>query len=162
MGAATPVSTTAATPWKAQQSADGAALGSVWWLPTAGFKGDHYAVMPLRLAAACVLAGCPPGGTVLDPFAGTGTTGVAAKRLGRRTILIELNPLRTLSQVDNGMGSSAMFWRHGGLGSMWTFANDHIAPIMAIDAYNDASVPRQPPHDGRYTGCRVRSESMLS
>ena len=40
----------------------------------------------------CILAGCPVGGMVLDPFGGAGTTGLVAKQLGRRATLIELNP----------------------------------------------------------------------
>ena len=52
----------------------------------------HFAVMPAEVAAACVLAGCPEGGTVLDPFAGAGTTGLVADRLQRNAILIEVNP----------------------------------------------------------------------
>ena len=40
----------------------------------------------------CIAAGCPEGGTVLDPFAGAGTTGLAARRLGRNAVLVELNP----------------------------------------------------------------------
>jgi DNA modification methylase len=48
--------------------------------------------MPEILATRCILAGCPPGGLVLDPFAGAGTTGVAAVTQRRRFIGIELNP----------------------------------------------------------------------
>lgn len=44
------------------------------------------------LVRPCILAGCPVGGTVLDPFGGSGTTGQVALELGRRAILIELNP----------------------------------------------------------------------
>lgn len=65
---------------------------SVWRGNCAQFGGDHAAVMPDWLAERCILAGCPAGGVVLDPFAGAGTTALAARRLGRRSIGIELNP----------------------------------------------------------------------
>lgn len=64
----------------------------VWFIPTASFKGAHFAVMPERLVEPCVLAGCPEGGVVLDPFFGSGTVGVVAKRNNRSWIGIELNP----------------------------------------------------------------------
>ena len=63
----------------------------VWTVSTAGFKGAHFAVFPEKLVEPCILAGCPEGGTVLDPFAGSGTTGVAAKRLRRNFWGIEIN-----------------------------------------------------------------------
>lgn len=65
---------------------------SVWTIATKPFPGAHSAVMPLELAERAVLAGCPTGGTVLDPFAGSGTTGVAALRNARYFIGIEANP----------------------------------------------------------------------
>lgn len=65
---------------------------SVWNISTAGFRGAHFAVFPERLVEPCILAGCPEGGTVLDPFAGSGTTGVVAKRLGRNFVGCEINP----------------------------------------------------------------------
>ena len=46
---------------------------SVWTIPTEPFPGAHFAVMPTALVKPCVLAGCRPGGTVLDPFTGSGT-----------------------------------------------------------------------------------------
>jgi DNA modification methylase len=64
----------------------------VWTVPTQGFKGAHFATFPPDLIKPCVLAGCPPGGIVLDPFFGAGTTGVVAKQLDRYYIGIELNP----------------------------------------------------------------------
>ncbi len=65
---------------------------SVWSICPAHFKGAHFAVFPEKLVEPCVLAGCPEGGTVLDPFTGSGTTGVVSKRLRRNFIGIELNP----------------------------------------------------------------------
>lgn len=64
---------------------------SVWTVTTKPFKGAHFATFPPDLIEPCVLAGCPPGGTVLDPFGGAGTTGLVAQRHGRRAILCELN-----------------------------------------------------------------------
>lgn len=64
----------------------------VWSVSTCGFKGAHFAVFPEKLVEPCILAGCPENGIVLDPFAGSGTTGVVAKRLGRKFIGIEINP----------------------------------------------------------------------
>ena len=64
----------------------------VWTVGTSGYQGAHFAVFPEKLVTPCVLAGCPEGGTVLDPFTGSGTTGVVAKRLRRNFIGIELNP----------------------------------------------------------------------
>lgn len=65
---------------------------SVWTVPTAPFKDAHFATFPPALIRPCILAGCPMGGTVLDPFAGSGTTGEVAEMEGRNSILIELNP----------------------------------------------------------------------
>lgn len=64
----------------------------VWTVSTSGFRGAHFAVFPEKLIEPCILVGCPEGGTVLDPFAGSGTTGVVAKRLGRDFIGCEINP----------------------------------------------------------------------
>ena len=63
----------------------------VWTVPTGSYKGAHFAVYPPKLIEPCVLAGCPDGGTVLDPFSGSGTTGVVALQNGKEYIGIELN-----------------------------------------------------------------------
>jgi DNA modification methylase len=65
---------------------------SVWTVTTQPFKEAHFATFPPKLIEPMVKAGCPVGGTVLDPFGGAGTTGLVADRLGRNAILIELNP----------------------------------------------------------------------
>jgi len=65
---------------------------SVWTISTQSFPGAHFACMPPDLARRCVLAGCPIDGVVLDPFAGAGTTGIAAIGYGRKFLGIELNP----------------------------------------------------------------------
>ena len=64
---------------------------NVWTVTTKPFKGAHFAVFPPDLIEPCIKAGCPKGGTVLDPFGGSGTTGLVANNLGRDAILIELN-----------------------------------------------------------------------
>ena len=65
---------------------------SVWSIATQPFSEAHFATFPPDLIEPCIKAGCPVGGTVLDPFGGAGTTGLVADRLGRNAILIELNP----------------------------------------------------------------------
>lgn len=65
---------------------------SVWTITTKPFAEAHFATMAPDLAETCIKAGCPDGGTVLDPFGGAGTTGLVADRLGRNALLIELNP----------------------------------------------------------------------
>ncbi|MDM2398135.1 site-specific DNA-methyltransferase [Mycobacteroides abscessus] len=65
--------------------------GDVWEIATQPFPGAHFATMPPALAQRCISAGCKPGGTVLDPFSGSGTTGLAAQRLGRKYVGIDLN-----------------------------------------------------------------------
>jgi DNA modification methylase len=65
---------------------------SVWTVTTRPFKEAHFATFPPALIEPCILAGCPEGGTVLDPFGGAGTTGLVADRHKRNAILIELNP----------------------------------------------------------------------
>lgn len=64
---------------------------NVWSIPPKPFKGAHFATMPPELAERCIKAGCPQGGSILDPFGGAGTTGLMANRLGRQYTLIELN-----------------------------------------------------------------------
>ena len=64
----------------------------VWSVSTKPFKGAHFATFPEDLITPCILAGCPEGETVLDPFSGSGTTGVVANKHKRKYIGIELNP----------------------------------------------------------------------
>lgn len=66
--------------------------GDVWQIRTLPFKGAHFAVFPPELPRRCILAGCKPGGAVLDPFSGSATTGAAALELGRKYIGIDIKP----------------------------------------------------------------------
>lgn len=77
---------------KSEQQSQPAMMRDVWFVSPGGFAEAHFAVMPTEIARRCVLAGCPEGGTVLDPFSGAGTSGVAALRLDRNYVGIELNP----------------------------------------------------------------------
>lgn len=62
---------------------------TVWSIPLSKFRDAHFAVFPESLVETCILAGSPEGGVVLDPFIGSGTTALVAKRLGRKYIGID-------------------------------------------------------------------------
>ncbi len=64
---------------------------NVWTITTKPFKYAHFATFPKDLIEPCIKAGCPEGGIVLDPFGGSGTTGIVAALNNRKSILIELN-----------------------------------------------------------------------
>ncbi len=64
---------------------------SVWTIPTVGFPGSHFATFPEDLIEPMILAGCPVGGVVLDPFFGAGTSGVVAHKLNRNWIGFDVN-----------------------------------------------------------------------
>jgi DNA modification methylase len=66
--------------------------GDVWSIATRPYNGPHFAAYPIGLPLRCIAAGCKPGGVVLDPFTGSGTTGLAAIQLGRRFTGIDLSP----------------------------------------------------------------------
>jgi len=70
----------------------GANRRTVWTVAPKRYTGAHFATYPVELVEPCVLAGAPAGGLVLDPFAGAGTTGVAALKHRRRFLGIELSP----------------------------------------------------------------------
>lgn len=63
----------------------------IWTINTTSFRGNHYAAFPPKLAEICVIAGCPKGGIILDPFIGSGTVGLIALLHNRKYIGIELN-----------------------------------------------------------------------
>ena len=65
--------------------------GDVWNICTTPYSGSHFAVFPLELVRRPILAGCPVGGIVLDPFAGSGTVGEFCRNNDRNAILFELN-----------------------------------------------------------------------
>lgn len=94
---------------------------SVWVVIPKPFKGAHFATFPPNLIEPCVLAGCPSGGTVLDPFGGSGTTGLVAQAHGRSAILCELNP------------------------EYATMARERIDGAIATPAKKRASKPKHPP-----------------
>ena len=75
--------------WESEPAVD---QPEVWKIATRPFSKAHFATFPPALAERCIQAGCPEGGLVLDCFGGAGTTGLVARRLQRRSILIELNP----------------------------------------------------------------------
>lgn len=76
----------------ASGSAKGRNPGDVWDITTKPYPAAHFAVFPIELPLRCIKAGCKPGGTVLDPFSGSGTTGAAARQLGRKYVGVDLNP----------------------------------------------------------------------
>lgn len=76
----------------AEQMSLGANKRSVWEVATYPFSEAHFATFPPELIIDCIKAGCPKEGIVLDPFIGAGTTGLVARKLGRKYIGIELNP----------------------------------------------------------------------
>ncbi len=65
---------------------------SVWTIPSSPFPGAHFATFPPKLIEPCILAGSHPDDLVLDPFAGSGTTGMVALRHGRSFVGVELSP----------------------------------------------------------------------
>ena len=65
---------------------------SVWTMPSSNSRVSHFAVYPPALAETCILVGCPVNGTVIDPFGGSGTTGIVANLLDRNAIICDLNP----------------------------------------------------------------------
>lgn len=67
-------------------------LRDVWTVNTQPFPEAHFATFPPKLIEPCVIAGCPPGGLILDPFSGAGTTGLVAQKHQRNFLGIELNP----------------------------------------------------------------------
>jgi DNA modification methylase len=76
---------------KDEQQSRPAMMRDVWFVPPASYDGAHFAVMPEEVARRCILAGCPEGGTVIDIFNGSGTTGLAALANRRHYLGIELN-----------------------------------------------------------------------
>lgn len=78
-------------PNSGQYSEGGRNPGDVWDIATRPFPGAHFATFPEELPRRCIASGCKPGGVVLDPCSGTGTTGAAAQALGRRYIGIDIN-----------------------------------------------------------------------
>ena len=69
----------------------GANARSVWTIPTEPTPFAHFATWPQKLCRRMIQAGCPEGGVVLDPFGGSGTTALVARKLHRKAVLIELN-----------------------------------------------------------------------
>ena len=65
--------------------------GDVWDIPNQPFAGAHFATFPEALPATCIKAGCRPGGIVMDPFSGSGTTGLAALKAGCRYVGIDIS-----------------------------------------------------------------------
>ena len=84
----------------------------IWSVSTSGYPEAHFAVWPEKLVELMVLAGCPEGGTVLEPFTGSGTTLAVANRLGRHAIGLELND-QYLELIERRCAQSAFVFAEG-------------------------------------------------
>lgn len=82
---------------------------SVRWLASEPFSGAHFATYPSELIRPFILAGCPEGGTVLDPFGGSGTTGMEADRQHKHAILIDLDERNIPMARERITGDSPLF-----------------------------------------------------
>jgi DNA modification methylase len=82
---------------------------SVWTVTTKPYKEAHFAVFPTELIEPCIKAGCPEDGYVLDPFGGSGTTGLVADRLNRNATIIELNKDYIEIAQNRIMGETPLF-----------------------------------------------------
>jgi hypothetical protein len=105
---------------------------SVWEVTTSAYSEAHFATFPPALIEPCILAGCPKGGTVLDPFGGAGTTGLVADRLGRNAILIELNPEYAAMAERRIRGDAGMFAEEvTGKRNALTTNNERLCPMVS-------------------------------
>jgi len=97
----------------------------VWTVPVRPYKGAHFATFPPALIEPCILAGCPEGGIVLDPFGGSGTTAGVAVSNGRNAVICELNPeyVELITERVAAVSGSAM---------------DRIAAEKQIDIFAEA------------------------
>jgi DNA modification methylase len=77
---------------KSEQCANGSNMRNYWILGPEPYPESHFATFPSHIPTKAILAGSKPGDVILDPFAGSGTTGMVALELGRKALLIELNP----------------------------------------------------------------------
>lgn len=96
---------------KAEQCGGTRNKRDVWTVATKPFPDAHFATFPPELIEPCILAGCPDGGVVLDPFGGSGTTAVVARRHGRGALLIELSPAYfaiACKRVDEAFDQTAL------------------------------------------------------
>ncbi len=84
---------------------------SVWNINTQAFPGAHFATFPIALVEPCILAATEPEDFVLDPFFGSGTVGLAAHRLGRKYVGVELNPEYVALAADRLQADEAMIVR---------------------------------------------------
>lgn len=82
---------------------------TVWSLGPEPFRESHFATFPSKLIEPMILAGCPPGGVILDCFGGAGTSGLVADRLQRDAILLELNPEYAAMAKNRIHGDSPLF-----------------------------------------------------
>ena len=102
----------AAERWREEGPPQSRNRRSVWTVTTKPYSGAHFAVMPSGLVEPCIKAGCPEGGTVLDPFAGSGTTLAVAAEFGRNGIGCELNPeyiVLAEQRIKDARASVALF-----------------------------------------------------
>ena len=86
---------------------------SVWTVTTQPYKEAHFATFPPKLIEPCILAGAPAGGVILDPFNGSGTTGLVALQHGRAYIGIELNPdylAMTMPRIENAQRQERLLY----------------------------------------------------
>lgn len=91
---------------QAVREASGANLRNYWMLGPDPGGTSHPAVFPRELVRRCVILSSRPGDLILDPFSGSGTTGVVAVELNRRAVLIELNETyaeQSKARIDSGM-----------------------------------------------------------
>ena len=89
------------------EAVGGVRMRNVIKVPVQGYRGDHCATFPQKLIEPLIKAGCPVGGTVLDPFGGVGTTGLVANQLERNAILVEINrpyAQEALLRIQNNRG----------------------------------------------------------
>lgn len=94
---------------RGEQLSGGANIRNVWTIATQPYSGAHFATFPPALIEPCIKAGCPMGGTVMDPFFGAGTTGLVADRLGRNCVGIELSPAYVDIAKERLTGDAGMF-----------------------------------------------------
>lgn len=86
---------------------------TVWEIPLGKFRGVHFAVYPEKLVETCLLASTREGDTVLDPFMGSGTTGVVALKYGRNFIgceLVEAYQKMAQERIDSVLAQENLFW----------------------------------------------------